>query len=381
MSTPTLEELQREETADNLLSALLGVAADVGLRVSSWATGAVTRTILAIVANNLESLSAVQVILVNSGFLDFATSTWLTALADQVYDVQRTPAEAAAGTLTLTNSTDADITIDANGLHAANSTSGKTYTSTNASPVVVPANGENTIDVLADELGTASDSSPGEIDTIVNTILGLTCTNDDPVLGSDEMSDADLRALCRSSLGAVSPNGPAEAYDYVAKTTEGLTLSINRTRVVPDPDTGEVLLYLANRNGAPSGGDVSAVETNILSLATPLAVTPVVAAASELSDNSVEYTAYVEDSPLSDAEIKAAIAASLEAMVSNLPIGGYTIGAMGAREIDVGMFETAIFNALPEIKGVSLTTPSANIAMAIDDVVTLGTITGTITRL
>jgi hypothetical protein len=81
--------------------------------------------------------------------------------------------------------------------------------------------GTLTLDFSADEAGSDSNAAAGEIDTLVTTMLGVTCSNDTlAALGIDEESDESLRERCRAKLGMLSPNGPARRYNAVVRDAD-----------------------------------------------------------------------------------------------------------------------------------------------------------------
>src|SRR5262249_39771218 len=144
-------------------------------------------------------------------------------------------------------------------------------------------NGTLTITVIADEAGSGSSAGAGEIDTLVTTSLGVTCSNATAAVGTDEQDESVTRQQCPDKLGSLSPNGPVDAYRYVARNS-ALTGStaITRVRAYPDSDTGDVLVYLAGPSGAISSADRALAETAIADWATPLCITPTVSSATNV---------------------------------------------------------------------------------------------------
>lgn len=378
MSIPTLAELFAVESPTALLSAILGVANSVGLKATSWAEGAFVRTILTVCAYRFSSLSEVQVYIAKGGFLDYASSDMLTLLADQVYNVQRIPAVNASGVVTFTNSTTGNIVIATGSIHVASSITGKTYTNTTGGTVLA-SGGTLDLSIVADVAGSASNAGVGDITVIVNTVLGLTCTNAAPVLGADEESDADLVSRCHSSLGATSPDGPAQAYDYVAKTTAGVSLPINRTQISSSSVTGNVSIYLANADGVITAPDLALVQADLNTKCIPLCVNATAFAAAPGAVVSVTATIYVKNQTLTNAELQSAVGVSIAEYLSTAPIGGFDTGGGGI--IDKGAIEAAIYRADPSIKVVAMTVPAADYALATGQIATNGTHTITVTAL
>src|SRR5690606_27186702 len=119
--------------------------------------------------------------------------------------------------------------IEAGDLTFQSSASGKTYRNTEGGTLDT-ANPTLTLDVLAEEIGADSNAAAGEIDTLVTTLIGVTATNAAAVVGSDEEDDDDLRQRCRDALAALSPNGAAQAYSFIARSTlrsDGTPVDVN----------------------------------------------------------------------------------------------------------------------------------------------------------
>lgn len=91
--------------------------------------------------------------------------------------------------------------------------------------------------------GSGSTSNAGAIDTLQTTLIGVTCSNAGALVGDDAETDTELRLRCRSKLASLSPNGPAAAYDFVARSSAlngGVT--VTRTQVEADSDTGSLTI-------------------------------------------------------------------------------------------------------------------------------------------
>jgi hypothetical protein len=152
------------------LTTLIGAATTLGLPATSWQSGGIARTILAIASYGFSFEDAMITAATQGGFLDFAaTGTvsftnpitgavttspvtpdpsipaqwpsantpplpgWLDILADGSYNVQRIQPTYASGTLAITNtSASAYGTYAAGTFHVANPTTGATYSNVNA---------------------------------------------------------------------------------------------------------------------------------------------------------------------------------------------------------------------------------------------------------
>jgi hypothetical protein len=136
--------------------------------------------------------------------------------------------------------------------------------------------------VAADVAGAAGTAATRTLTQPVVSLLGVVCANLDPLLGTDAETNALLVARCRAKLGALSPNGPAQAYTYVALSASQILAAldppvaltfgpITRVLVTADPGSGTVTTTIANALGSTDGaiGLVVTAATN----ATPIVLT------------------------------------------------------------------------------------------------------------
>jgi len=239
--------------------------------------------------------------------------------------------------------------------------------------------GSLVVTVVADELGTDSNASAGEIDDLVTTLLRVTCTNAAAAIGTDEQDEAVTRVQCRERLGRLSPNGPKEAYNDVARDS-ALTGStaVTRVRSYADSDTGDVTVYLASGGGALPEPDRVLVEDAILEWATPLCITPTVLSCTAVTVH-VTYTLWIYKScNATEAEIQAAVSSALSTMFSQRPIGGDIIAPATTGALYRSMVESTIRSVYPQAFRVSVATPSGDTALTNGQVASLGLVTGNI---
>lgn len=377
--TVSLASLLVQETKAAIYAAALQVATDLGLDTTSWRAGDPTRSTYHILSNVLESFESIIVLFIGSGFLDYATGAWLTLLAEQLFNVTRT--EASFATVTdylLTNSGGGEYTLDAGDLTVKNSVSGATYHNTTGGTLT--SSGTLEVDLIADVAGSDGSSAVGEIDELVTTLLGVTGSNPNACVGVDEESDAELRVRCRNKVAALSPDGPADAYAYVALTPDLTgTSGPTRVRVFGESDTGVVTVYVADADGNVSSDDRDAVEEAILTWATPLCITPVVTSATGVNV-PVTYTVRIYRSVnLTEAEVEDAIADALAELFATRPIGGDIPEGDTTGSLYVSNIIGAIRDVFPDdIFSVTVSAPAADVALANNEVAILSTITPTV---
>lgn len=381
MSVLSTASLLVRETKASLYNTALGIAASIGLPVSSWQPGDPTRALFGYEADVLGKLEDILIGFIASGFLDSAKGIWLKILAEQVFGVEVPEATQATTVVRLTNNGGGYYPdIEPGDLIFKNVVSGKTYTNTTGGTL---ASGPGTwldVTVVADEAGSDSSAGVGEIAELVTTKLGVTCSNATVAVGNDEQSEDVTRLLCRAKLGMLSPNGPKEAYTYVAMTPSlaGTSAITRPPRVYASSDTGDVLMYLATAAGAVLEADRALVEAAILKWATPLCITPTVASAGAVPVN-IAYELWIYKSVnLMAAEIAVGIESALEQLFATRPIGGDIITGATTGALYRSLIQGTIRSLYSQTFRVDLSSPAADVALLNNQVATLGTVTPTI---
>jgi hypothetical protein len=381
MATVSLATLLVQQTKAQLYTFALGIANAVGLPVSSWQAGDPTRAHFNVEAETMATLEEVIVGYIQSGFLDFATGIWLTILADQVYGVTVPPATFATTDVTITNQGGAYFPSNPPGSLTFKSTvSGKTFTNTTGGALASGVGQTLTVTVVADTAGSSSTAGVGEINALVTPLGSATCSNAVAAVGTDQQDDATTRALCRASLGPLSPNGPALAYGFVALTPSLTgTSGITRQRTYPNSTNGQVVQYLAGPGGAISAADLALAQAAILKLATPLCITPILSSAANVLIPLTYQLWVYKSSNKTESQIAADIVAALTKLLAGKPIGGDVIvpGSPGA--LYTSDVETALKAAVPQAFRVIIDSPVGDTALGQGQVAALGTVLRTIT--
>ncbi len=382
----TLAELTTPLTKAEIQQAIFDAIEARGVQTSSWKPGAIARTIIAAVALILSAFSTLQARIAESGFLLLSSGDWLTLVARHVYDVERNVGTFAAGNLKLDNTGGGVYVVAVGDSIAANSTTGKTYRNTEAFTLDAFETGK-IVAYQAIEIGSDSSSAIAEIDTLETVLLGVTITNDAAFVGQDVETDADLQARATAKTGVLSPNGPSDAYRFLAlsaETDDGTPAGVTRTTTTAD-GAGNVSVFVADAGGSLTGsvGDTTtplgAVDESIQTQAVPLGVTATVASATPLSI-AVTYEVWVRNTTGFTAPALAAVlATALTTFMGDQPIGG-------SRKIPGGgfVFVEAIEGLLVETIGsvhvidIAVTVPAADAAVAGTEAPTIGAIGGTV---
>lgn len=376
----SLTDLVRALTSDEVKTSVLAALETLGFPVASWARGAVIRTIVAAFSATLAPFTTIQVAIAKSGFLDWAEGDWLTLVAEQVYSVDRNPAEFAGGTVTLDNAGGGLFTFAAGAARFYNSATGKVYVNT-AGFTLNPLETGLDVAIEAIEIGSASTSEATAIDSCETTMLGVTISNASAVIGYDAETDADLRARCRLSTAAVSPNGPADALEYVARSFDlNGGVAVTRTNGVFDSDVGASTLYIAGASGAIGAPDVALVQDAIDRVAVPTGFDCTVASAVAVPVNVTAILYFYSSSSADLAAAETAAEAAITAYLQSLRVGGDrmipTLGLLHKSNLIA-----AIKAAVPEAFGVTMSAPASEYTtLADDEVATPGTLSITCTQ-
>jgi len=383
----SLQDLVTTKTPEEMLADELTLAESEGLATTTWQSGSVIRTILVIMAHMFSVFSGIIVEPILGGFGDLVSSIeWARIWAKQMFDVDAITAEAATGYITAVNTKATQYDLAAGELIVAHATTGKLYRNSEAISILANA---TTADLAfaAVEVGTSSNASPGTITVIVGPALdGVTITNPASVLGTDDETVKALVDRARGSLAATSPDGPKEAYNYVAKTPEysDTATAITRATTICDAATGAVTVYIATAGGAPDADDVAIVQSAIDEWAEPWCTTATAVAVST-ETVAITYQVWVTSS-LTELAIKTAIDAALAEYFASLAIGGLVIPPAATGSVYVSALRAVITSAKVGTTSIGaslceVTLPTADVALAADEVAVLGTITGTVIRL
>src|SRR5690606_29570352 len=145
---------------------------------------------------------------------------------------------------------------------------GATYVN-QATVTISPFAPSTVVSVVAQEAGVGGSAGVDEIDTIVSpTMTGVTITASTAAVGSDAQSDAGLREQCLATLGALSPAGPADAYEFVARNSALTGIEgVSRAKADGDNATGTVAVYVATTTAALDAPSVAAIQAAIDKLA------------------------------------------------------------------------------------------------------------------
>ena len=395
MSAPLIpiDALTKALTVDEIKASIYSALATTGVSTTVWKPGAVVRTFIAIVAVVIAALSNLAALASRSGWISLASGAWLTLAAKYDRNVERQEATFASGTILLSNSSGFTYTIDPDDLTVTNSTTGKSYRSSEG-VTLNPGDLNIPCAAVAVESGSASTAFEGEIDTVGSGFTGVTVTNAVAFVGLDAQEDPELQTLCDEKLGSLSPNGPSDGYRYfakIAKRADGTPIGITRVRVVPALDLS-LDVYCATASGGVTGTqddastDLGAVHDLLQRNCVPIPITQRTHSAT-LKPIDVTYSVWLYNSQgLTEADIKEGIATAIADLIPVKPIGGDVIppasgfiyqdhirAAIVAAKSPAGV-PMGIFHCV-------VSSPAADVPVATYEAPTVGTVGGSVTQL
>lgn len=391
MTTPSLADLYTPLTREQVEAKFLVIAQSLGFDITAWEPLSSVRTFNAIVAQAMSNETQTTTLMARSVLLDFAANTdgtinpWLTLFGKSWFDVPREEATFATTTETLTNTTGTPHTINPGDLHFAVTTgvnAGALYTNTTGG--VLAASSTLDVTIVADVAGSGSSATANTITTMVTPISGVTATNASPANGKDDELDPPYVLRLKSSFGALSPNGPEDAYRFFALNAlhaDGTPVDVNRARISPYSPTGQVVVYVASTAGVVPGTvgnlatDLGLVADNIFRNAMAITDTPTISSAAGLNVD-IQATVYMRTTNTLDAAtVKAKVLARLLSYFTTVPIGGTDIGGGGKLFLDAVIGE--IYNAIPgQVAQVIITSPGSDVSMAVNQVAVLTSVLG-----
>lgn len=316
------EALTTPLTVDQVRLSIYSVIAQLGVDTTAWKPGAVVRTMIAAVAIVVAALSQLTSAAARSGFLEYSTGVWLTLLAKNLYGVDRITATFGTGTALASNASGGIYVLSDGELQVVNQRTGAVYV--NVGALTIPGVSANIpVTLIAVEAGSGSTALATDVLTVATPLDGVTVVLTSSIVGLDDELDTKLQQRCRDKLGSLSPNGPGDAYSFVAKSAvraDGSPIGVTRVRVFANGD-GTIDVYCTNVNGTLDSSDLSAINTAIQTKCTPLGVT-VTTHAAVPQPVAVLATVYMYRSGLTDDAVIAAVEAELDDFFDAQPIGG-----------------------------------------------------------
>lgn len=372
-----IDELFAKQTRTEVENSILSVATLLGLDVTSWQPGGVARTIIATIAQIGADFTTITSTIAKSGFLfESASATdptlddWEDLLGENLYNVARIPAQLATGNVFLTNTSGNTYALAIGDLHVANTATGKTYVNS-AAGTILPF-GTLTLAVQADEAGSASTATTGQITTMVTQLLGVTVTNPAALVGTDKETNLAYAQRCIDKLSSLSPDGAAGAYAFFVKTIAAPPLSAVITRAKAfSPNTGQVRIIAANAGGAPTVGDLAILTSQVQQSVLPLGISITGGSVEAATTQAIAISVTVYARTSAPLTVQNDINMALTAYIAAIPIGGIELTGSPPGKVFREALVGVIYNANDEIVEVTLATPAADVTLLQTDVAVL----------
>ena len=390
MAAPTVAQLTEVADTDSMVPQFLAWldASGAGIKTSAWDDDASLRAVVFGCAAFFADRTRVTAAMANGMYIDSAEGGWLTVLAASAYQLDRYAAERTVGEMQLTPDSTASlpISIAIGEIVIVDTDTLQTYRNT-TSGTLSAAGSPVTFTVQAEVAGDDSVIGTGVSGLELQTpIPGVTVAN--PAIsgttswmsteGSDEESDVELRARCKTRWATLSfAGGPRDAYEYWARTA---STAVSRVQVDDSGGvgTGTVGVYVTNDDGNISAAEVTKVEEYIngngttLQARHPIGATVTIEAATPVSINISgtivvrgQYAATIVDD----------VTDAFNAFLKTVPIGGTKITS-GASSGFVLLGQ--LYDAVNSVEGVvnfSFTAPTADTPIGLGEVPVPGTYT------
>lgn len=251
--------------------------------------------------------------------------------------------------------------------------------------------------IRAIEAGTGSNAAIDDIDRLETPLEGVTVTNTQPVIASDDESKESINRRIYALIGLFGPagadnfstGGPSTAVESIALNgrdkgggclrPDGSRVQVTRSKLLRDDATGVSTLYVGDDDGPLDSGDLATVEEEVQWYAERICSTVEV---SNVVVNSitVNATMTIRKTSLLNSEIEAAVTASFPAAALAVPIGGFAVSPDDAvpKEYIEGAIRGAAAGKWQTVT-IAVTLPAADVVMAANEVAVfvLGTLTTT----
>lgn len=200
----TLEELLTTMTSAEIAQTILTqlAAQTPPLPVTSWQSGSVPSTLVAVFADSEGNLYSGVVNVASGGFLSLASTDWLTLLAYENYGVERDTPRATQGLVQFTDAGGGPYTLTAGVTTVSNGT--RTYLVDTT--ITLPLNGKVFAHVTASLVGQTGNVANGAISTLVTALSGVSVSNVVPwitVYGSASVKTQGYVTLTSTAGGVV----------------------------------------------------------------------------------------------------------------------------------------------------------------------------------
>ncbi len=360
MTTFSVAALLVVNGAQKFLKRGLELATLAGLPVTSWRTGDPTLSDYTFIADLLGTIEDILVSNAKSAFLSSAEGDWKKLHAQDNFGVSVPEATFAQPKITLKNNgfnfypfAAGDLVCKATAINKTFRNASPGYDPVTLAPADLNPGATVKFDLIADESGSNSSVGTNEVDALVTTLdSAVVILGSDSGAAQDAPDDDAIELLCEDSLGPLSPNGPAEAYAFVARTAKYTgTTEITRSTASLESETGNVTVAVASPSGPVTPTSVALAQTAVEKWANSIVGIPLVVSSAALPIN---VTAVFGGDLPSD------FAAKATGAVVRL-FKGTQIGGLVARS----KILQVVHEAVPEAVTIALSAPVADVQLLI----------------
>lgn len=356
------ETLRTPITQSESLDVVLAALAALGFELTSWHSGSIQRTAFTVVAGIGADFAKLVSKLAGAPYNSYATGAPLREYSRSSYDNEPQIAQKTIGPIKLTASAAAGYTIGVGALIASTET-GVEFTNTTGG--VLSAGGTLSPTFTALLAGAAGNVPNLAIKVLKTPLAGVTISNIDngsgvwyTTSGADQDPIAKLRTRNRTRWKTLNQIAmPGDGYVYLALTIAAITRVYVDDQNPRGPNTLDV--YAATANGPASGAEIAALQA-LFNIKKPPSVSVLAKAP---TNKTVTVTGQVNVAAALNTPAKlAAIKAKIDQFIQSFPIGGVILPPSTSRIIPHSELIGAI-TAVPGVVGVTLTSPTTDIAM------------------
>lgn len=379
-----------EVSVEDAKKRILGWLSRLNVPVTMWAEGGVGASCLEIGANLWNECSKVAMALKSFAIGETSSGTALTLYSRNFYQHERDKGEYAVHRVTLTcDSGSGPYTMvkgdtmvgDGNYTFWLDSVIDGTF------PFVLQPGASQAFAFKAGSIGVGPNALlPGSINTMVTTMVGVSCSNTETTIGSASSiitaganAESDTRLKQRNSLKWATRNPLSlvdASYEYYALAAAP---AITRVKVIGTGayGLGTVRVYLASATSTAGSGDVLTVDADLKKRVMPWV--NVSAWAAEAVPVALSGTIYYSAS-YTEAQVRSAVLLALATKYGAAPIGGKQLDGIGANIFPLSDIIDAIHDTLIGgqrcVTAVRLTSPANDIVLTSTQIATPGSTSG-----
>lgn len=381
----SLSQLRQPLTRTQALERVTNLFTSLGFQTTSWADGSIQKTFLMSLAIVLSDASEVVKTIAEFGFNAYSTGVALSEFSRSRYQNERVEAVATKGPMTLSSTASIPYTIAVGQLIVATS-SGIEFRNTTGGTLSAGSAGSPSTLVLTFEArkkGAQGNVANGAVTRLLTPLAGVSVANSSgtpwyTTAGSDEESDASLRARNQTKWATLTVEYVAETYEAIARDAGATKVKVHASN---PRGPGTIDVYCAADTARLGTSTMQAIQEAFAARAFqttdewahPWTDTDSRVATRHPTEAELDVTATLYHDPSVDgATIVTRARTALEDFLAALPIGGSDYSPGPANVV----LREDIIDVLKSVEGVRtvvLTTPSATVGVGTLALVVEGT--------